>query len=162
MDRAETYGWTADMGVPLMEKIKSDTKVAMKSKDTGARDALRMVVGELPSLTVPITLESGKKSFRVKTAEEITDEELLGIIGKFVKAEKSVLEVKGEEHSDFLEVLETYLPKLASEGEIRVWIEDNVDFSLFKNHMQAMGSIMKHFGKNADGNLVKTVLQSFG
>ncbi|MEA2060785.1 MAG: hypothetical protein U9P10_09835 [Thermodesulfobacteriota bacterium] len=34
-----------------------------------------------------------------------------------------------------------------------------MDFSNFKSPMQAMGSVMKHFGKLADGNQVKAILQ---
>lgn len=155
------YGWRSDMGITLVDKIKSDLKAAMKSKDTAHRDAIRLIMGEYPSLTVPITLESGKKSFRVKQASEITDEDLLDIIRKQAKSEKSVLELKKEAGSDYLSALETYLPKLATEEEIRAWVSENIDFSNFKAPMQAMGTIMKHFGKLADGNLVKSILQDF-
>jgi hypothetical protein len=39
------------------------------------------------------------------------------------------------------------------------WITENIDFSQYKNKMQAMGTIMKHFGKTADGKMVNQVLQ---
>jgi hypothetical protein len=48
---------------------------------------------------------------------------------------------------------------MASEEEIVAWINENIDFSEFKNKMQAMGSIMKHFGPAADGDTVKQILQ---
>jgi hypothetical protein len=54
---------------------------------------------------------------------------------------------------------ENYLPKMATEAEIRSWIEHHIDFSKLKNKMQAMGQIMKHFGSAADGNAVKNILQ---
>ena len=53
------------------------------------------------------------------------------------------------------------IEEVASEDEIRQWIEDNIDFSDYKNKMQAMGTIMAHFGSTADGNTVKQVLQQF-
>ena len=43
--------------------------------------------------------------------------------------------------------------------EIKAWINENIDFAEHKNPMQAIGTIMKHFGKMADGNIVKSVLQ---
>jgi hypothetical protein len=49
---------------------------------------------------------------------------------------------------------------MATDEEIADFIKENIDFSQFKNRMQAMGPIMKHFGKTADGNAVKRVLQS--
>ena len=47
---------------------------------------------------------------------------------------------------------------MAAREDITVWIAANIDFSQFKSPMQAMGPIMKHFGKQADGNLVKQIL----
>ena len=146
------------MGVSLYNKIKEDLKTAMKAKDDGARDTFRLIMGEYPKLTVAITLESGKKTTRVKTPEEITNEDLQNIIRSLVKSEKVMLEARGESSSAYYELLQTYLPKMADADEIRAWIEANVDFSSLKSPMQAMGQVMKHFGKLADGEMVKSIL----
>ncbi len=148
------------MGISLYDKIRQDMKTAMKSKDTGVKDTMRLIMGAYPGLTVPITLESGKKSTRTKQPDEITDEDIQDIIRKFVKSELQVLELKKETTSDYLELLNTYLPQMATEEEVRGWIADNVDFSKFKSPMQAMGPIMKHYGKLADGRLVQEILKS--
>ena len=153
------YGWNQDMDISLHGKIKADLKVAMLNKDTDVRNAIRVVMGEYPKLTVPITLESGKKTFRVKKADEITDDELLGIIRGLVKSEKTMLELQNKESSPYLELLGSYLPRMATREEVEVWISENIDFSQFKSPMQAMGTIMKHFGNLADGNMVKGLLQ---
>jgi hypothetical protein len=47
---------------------------------------------------------------------------------------------------------------MAERPDIEAWIKANVDFSQFKSPMQAMGTVMKHFGKLADGNIVKEIL----
>ncbi len=161
MTNAKTgnYGWDKDMQIPLTKKLKDDLKKAMLGRDNQVRDSIRIIMGEYPSLTVPIELESGKKTTRVKKPEEITNDDLLGIIRKLVKSEKTVLEIQKKDFSDYLTILETYLPKMATKEEITAWITENIDFSEFKNTMQAMGTIMKHFGKLADGNLVKQLLQ---
>ncbi|NDY71245.1 hypothetical protein DO021_06760 [Desulfobacter hydrogenophilus] len=153
------YGWDASMEISLYDKIRQDMKAAMLKKDTAVRDTMRLIMGAFPELTVPITLESGKKSTRTKTPEEITDEDIQNIIRKFVKSEKTVLEIKKETSSDYLSLLESYLPKMATTEEIEVWIKTNIDLSTIKSPMQAMGSVMKHFGKLADGNQVKDILQ---
>ncbi len=157
----KAYGWDASMGISLYDKIRQDMKTAMVKKDTAVRDTMRLIMGSFPSLTVSITLESGKKTTRVKKPEEITDNDILDIIRKFVKSEKTVLEVKKESTSDYLELLNQYLPKMATPEEIKQWIEAEVDFSNFKSPMQAMGMVMKHFGKLADGNQVKEILKGF-
>jgi len=144
----------------LLEKLKADLKNAMIHKDNEARNTIRQIMSEFPKLTVPITLESGKKTTRHKKPEEITDEDIQDVIRSLVKSEKTVLELtKAEEPSAYLKILESYLPQMASRAEIEEWIGANIDFSNFKNPMQAMGMIMKHYGKLADGNLVKAILQ---
>jgi len=153
------YGWKQDVDISLHDKIKLDLKSSMLQKHNDVRDALRVIMGEYPKLTVPMTLESGKKTFRVKKPEEITDDDLLGIIRGLAKSEKSVLELQKKEESPYLKVLESYLPKMADSDEILAWINENIDFSDYKSPMQAMGTIMKHFGKLADGNMVKGLLQ---
>ena len=157
--KVENYCWDKCMQMPLLKKLKDDLKRAMLGKDNQVRDTIRIIMGEYPSLTVPLTLESGKKTTRVKKPEEITNDDLLGIIRKLVKSEKTVLDIKSKDSSDYLEILESYLPQMATKEEITAWINENIDFSEFKNSMQAMGTIMKHFGKLADGNLVKQILQ---
>jgi uncharacterized protein YqeY len=154
------YGWNQEMSMTLLEKMRIDLKTAMLAKDTAARDAIRQVMSEFPKLTVPLTLESGKKSFRCKKDEEITNDDILSLIQGLVKSEKVVLEIKKEATSPFLDVLSTYLPLMADRATIQAWVEANIDFTQFKSPMQAMGPIMKHFGKGADGALVKELLEA--
>ena len=161
MTESTPYGWNSAMGLPLLAKLKEDMKNAMRNKDTVVRDAIRQIMSEFPKLTMPLTLESGKKSTRLKTAEEITDDDIIGIIQGLVKSEKTVLELKKEAASPYLTAIEAYLPQMAGKDEIIAWVEGNIDLSQFKSPMQAMGPIMKHFGKQADGNLVKEILQGF-
>lgn len=157
--RTGEFGWSRDMGISLHDKIKIDLKNALLQKKNDIRDTLRVVMGEYPKLTVPITLQSGKKTFRVKKPEEISDDDLLGVIRGLVKSEKTVLELQKKESSPYLQVLESYLPKMAGRDEVLAWINDNIDFSEYKSPMQAMAPVMKHFGKLADGNMVKDILQ---
>jgi uncharacterized protein YqeY len=110
---AGEFGWSQDMGISLHDKIKIDLKKAMLQRKNDIRDTIRVVMGEYPKLTVPITLESGKKTFRVKKPEEISDDDLLGIISGLVKSEKTILELQKKESSPYLQVLESYLPIMA-------------------------------------------------
>ena len=158
---SEAYGWSQDMPMPLLEKIKADLKTALRNKNSEVKGALRLIMAEFPKLTIPLTLESGKKSSRLKKPEEITDDDIIGIVRGLVKSEKTVLEAKQEETSEYLQILEAYLPKMASQEEIEEWISNNIDFSQFKNKMQAMGTIIRHFGKLADGKMVNRILREW-
>jgi uncharacterized protein YqeY len=157
-DSAE-YGWNQEMPLTLLAKVKQDLKTAMLNKNEETRNAMRQIMAEFPKLTVPLTLESGKKSTRLKKPEEISNDDIIGIINGLVKSEQTVLEIKKEATSQYLEILQLYLPKMVSREKILAWIKDNIDFSQYKNKMQAMGIIMKHFGKTADGKQVNQILQ---
>ncbi len=161
MNDIANYGWNREMPVTLLEKIRQDLKTAMLTKDQQVRNAMRLIMAEFPKLTVPLTLESGKKTTRLKKPEEITNDEIIGIINGLVKSEQTVLEAKKESTSEYLDILKSYLPRMVSREDIVTWIEENIDFSQYKNKMQAMGTIMKHFGKTADGKQVNKILQEW-
>jgi len=128
----------------LQNQIKRDLTAAIKAKDEEKKDTLRVILGEFGRLD----------------KKELSDDEAVKILKKLIKSEKEVLEKKGDEtDSRFIKIIENYLPKMATEADIAKWIEQNIDFSEFKNKMQAMGLIMKHFGATADGNAVKKILQ---
>jgi uncharacterized protein YqeY len=133
----------------LQEQIKKDLMTAMKEKDEVRKETLRVVMGEFGRMD--------KKA--------LSDEDVMKILKKLVKSESEILEMSGEtsggaKDSPFIRIIEAYLPRMASEDEVRDWIAKNVDFSKYKNKMQAMRDIMAHFGGNADGNMVRSILES--
>ena len=129
----------------LQEQFKKELIVSMKAKDTDRTGAIRILIGE----------------FQRQPEKELNDEQVIGIIKKLIKSERELLAAAGEKGSGYLTVMEGYLPKQASEEEIRSWIEANIDFGAFKNQMQAMRPVMNHFGSAVDGNVVKKILLSF-
>jgi uncharacterized protein YqeY len=123
-------------------KLKNELKDAIKAKDELLKNTIRLIMGELAR----------------KDKKEFSDDEIISIIRKMIKNEKETLSANNQETSDYLSLLETYIPKQVSEEEIIDWIKDNIDFTSYKNKMQAMGPIMKHFGTTAEGNTVKQIL----
>jgi len=154
-------GWNPDMSLSLQDKLKEDLKLALRSKHDSLKNTIRQIMSEFFKLTVPVTLEGGKKSTRPKKPAEITNDDIIGIIQGLIKSERIVLEAKKETTSAYLQILEAYLPRQASREEIAAWIKANVDFGQYPNKMQAMGAIMKHFGKTADGKLVNQILKEW-
>jgi uncharacterized protein YqeY len=129
----------------LQEQFGGELKTAMKAKDMDRVGAIRILIGE----------------FQRQRDKTLNDEKVVGIIKQLIKSERELLAAAGKETSDFLVIMEGYLPRQASEEEVRVWIEENIDFSQFINKMQAMGPVMSHFGSAVDGNVVKKIMQSF-
>ena len=156
-----SYGWNPDMPLPLQDKLKEDLKLAMRARHDTLKNTIRQIMAEFFKLTVPVVLEGGKKSTRPKKPEEITNDDIIGVIQGLVKSEHILLEAKKEATSEYLQILETYLPRQVSREELLAWIKANIDFGQYKNKMQAMGAIMKHFGKTADGKLVNQILKDW-
>ncbi len=128
----------------MQEDLKGQLKGAMKAKDKDKVGAIRILIGE----------------FQRQPEKDLSDDQVIGIIKKLIKSERELLAAAGEETSGYLTVMESFLPRQATEDEVRAWVDANVDFSEFANKMQAMKPIMAHFGSSADGNMVKQVLQS--
>lgn len=128
----------------LQQKIKSDLKESMKAKNEAKTSTLRVLLGE----------------FARQPSKELSDVEVIAIIRKLIKSEAETLSKTGGETSDYMLILEGYMPKQPSETEITDWIKSNIDFSQFKNKMQAMKPILTHFAGMADGNVVKKILES--
>ena len=129
----------------IQATIKKDLAAAIKARDAHRKDALRVIMGE----------------FARQNKKVLSDDEVVGILRKLLKAEKETLERGGTgETSTYMQTITNYLPQPAEDQEIASWIAENIDFTQYKNRFQAMGAIMQHFGARADGNRVKAVLQT--
>lgn len=128
----------------IQEQIKKELLQAMKDKDDEKKSALRVIMGEFGR---------GEK-------KELSDDEAVKVIKKLIKSERETLEQSGKTGDNrYIQILESYLPKMASEEDITRWVRENIDFANYKNKMQAMRDIMAHFGSAADGSQVKEILQ---
>jgi uncharacterized protein YqeY len=121
----------------LQEILKDDLKTAMLEGQVARRDTIRVILGEM-------SRERGKQLDNLR---------IINIIKKLIKDEK-------EGHNDevFLAICSDYIPIEASEESIEKWINENIDFSQYRNKMQAMRPIMEQFKGQADGNLVKAII----
>lgn len=133
----------------LMKQIELDMREAMKTKDRKT-NLLKYFVAEFarrPNLNV-----------------ELTDNEVISIIKKYIKSIEETIKLTNKTTEDQLfeiEVLNTYLPKMASEEEIITWIKSNLEVPENPNaRMKLMKDIMKHFGSSVDGNTVKSILMN--
>jgi len=129
-ESTETYGWNPDLPMSLQDKLKEDLKLALRSKHDSLKNTIRQIMSEFFKLTVPVTLEGGKKSTRPKKPEEITNDDIIGIIQGLIKSERIVLEAKKEQTSAYLQILEAYLPRQARAGRSPpgsrpTWISDS-------------------------------------
>ena len=145
----------------LTEKIKADLKVAML-----ARETVRVITQR--GLLAAFVNESVAK--KRKPIEELKDDEALAVIKRSVKQHKDSIEqfAKGgrkdlvKEEEAELKILETYLPKMMDEKEIRkiaeavrtkLKVSDKSKIGVF------VGAVMKECKGLADGGSVKKIAE---
>jgi len=133
----------------LFAKINQDMTSAMKNKDTFKLEVLRMMKskvlnvnarGDLPEAEITKILQKYAKS--LKDAIEET---------KKVNRPEAVAKLENE-----LKVVESYLPNMLSEAEIRSLV-DQVVAEVGASSPKDMGKVMKAImakGANADGALL--------
>ena len=157
-------------------------EIKLRKEGIVAEDKFSMAVAQKTVARAIISMfpEIGKKP------ADATDDDVIKLLKKYISNEKERLlysdkhltevDVLGTKPSELkklvneklqelgetltsltIAIAQTYLPKQATEEEIIIWINENIDFSQYKNKMQAMGPIMKQF-KGADGNFVKGIL----
>src|SRR3990167_399618 len=143
----------------LTEKIKADLKVAML-----ARETVRVITqrGLLAAFVNELVVKKRKPT------EELKDDEALAVIKRSVKQHKDSIEqfAKGgrqdlvKEEEAELKILETYLPKMLNEKEIRKIAETlktKLGFSDKAKIGVFVGAIMKECKGLTDGVTVKKI-----
>ena len=118
----------------------------MKNGDKDKLNLFRVLKGEISRL------EDGKK--------ELTEQETIKVIQKFVKN----LETVGDEKSKLeIEMLQPFLPKLMSEPEIEDKIKMLIvthNFCDMKDMGKIMGEFNKEYGGKADNKVVSRIVRN--
>ena len=148
----------------LHQDIKEQVKDALRAKDTIRLNVLRGLLSAFTNEAV---------SKRRKPDEELSNEEVLTVIGRAVKQRKDSIEQfeKGdrvdlvEVEKSELAILETYLPVQMSRDEIITYVKDKLanpttPEATRGNKNQFTGFVMKELKGKADGALVKEVVDT--
>lgn len=140
----------------LEEKINADIKAAMLAKDSRKLEALRAIKSAILLLK---TSPSGH-------TEESETKELM----KMVKQRKETAEIyKGQNREDLAEaelfqasVIETYLPKQMSEGEVRAEVQriiTEVGASSPADMGKVMGVATRQLAGKAEGKMISALVK---
>lgn len=142
--------------MPLFSVIEQDLRNAILSKDEVKVRTLRM-------------LKSDIMYEKARGTEDLTDDKVMEIIVRSSKKRKEAIEEYSkasrsdlvEKENEELKIIETYLPKQLDINEI----EGIVDRKITemggigkKDFGRIMGSVMKEFKGQVDGNIVKEIL----
>jgi uncharacterized protein YqeY len=144
----------------LVDQIQKDITAAMKSRDEARLSTLRMVKAAL-------------KNREIEKMAALDDKEAQQVLGTLIKQRKESIEqfTKGgrkemaEKEAGEIVLIETYLPKAASEGEIAAGVKA-VIAEMGSPTMKDMGTVMKHAmarfaseGVRVDGKIVSEAVK---
>ena len=143
----------------LEKQIQADMVSAMKAKETVRLAALR---GIKAAILLARTSEGGNG--------EITDADIVKIIGKLVKQRKESAEIYTRQNrADLAEnelaeasAMEAYLPKQLSEAEVEAVLKEIIaetGASKMSDMGKVMGPATKRLAGQADGKLVSSIVK---
>lgn len=143
----------------LEQKLQSDLTDAIKSRDTVRTNTIKGVKTAIMEVK---TAKNGKK--------DLEDSDIVKIIQKLAKTRKETGELyQANNRQDLadiefgeLAVLETYLPKMLTEDEVRTIVNNTIS-ELGVSDMKGMGRIIGHINKTyagqVDGSMVAKIVK---
>ena len=137
------------------EKIQKDMYTAMKSGDKEKANTLRNVISKL-------------KDKQIEKREDLSDEEEIKILQTLVKQRKESIELyeKGGRselvaiEKREMDIINSYLPKMMSEGTIKVIVKNVID-STGATSMSDMGKVMPEVMRQGKGLIDGKTAQKF-
>ena len=143
----------------LEKQIQADIMAAMKAKDTVRLAALR---GIKAAILLAKTSEG--------TSSEITDADIVKIIGKLVKQRKESAEIYSSQNRSELAAnelaeaaaMEVYLPKQLSEAEVEAELKQIIaetGVSDMSGMGKVMGAATRRLAGRADGKMISTLVK---
>ena len=141
----------------LFDTIQSDMYAAMKSGDKHKTGTLRVALSTL-------------KDKKIEKREDLTDVEAIKIIQNLVKQRKEAADIYKEngrndlmenENAE-LEILNSYLPQMMSEDDLRVLVKKVVEetgASSLSAIGKVMPEVMKQSAGKADGKMAQSIVR---
>jgi uncharacterized protein YqeY len=142
-------------------QIREDLKNAMRAKEQVKVDTLR---GAITAFTNELVAKGHKPT------DELSSDDMLAVLKRLAKQRKDSIdqfekggrpEMAAKEKEELV-IIEAYLPQAASEADVEKAAREaiaeagSVDASAIG---KLTGAVMKKLGGNADGTVVRTVLQ---
>ena len=137
----------------LLDKLTSDMKAAMRARDASRLSAIRMLV----SAVRYVGIDSG----------EMSDDKVIAVLKKEAKKRREAIEAyekagrveSAAQEAQELSIIETYLPQMMSESEVRKVVSEILAKGQFANFGAAMGAVMRQVEGQADGGGVSKIVK---
>lgn len=142
----------------LLETLRKDMFSATKDGNTTKADIIKMAIAAI-------------KNAEIEKGEVLDDKEIVKVLRKEVKKiQDSIAQFTTMGRQDLvdretkqLEVLQEYLPKQMSEEEIKKVVKAKIvelEAEGMKDFGKVMGVVMKEIAEQAEGGIVKDIIES--
>ncbi|OGY42651.1 MAG: hypothetical protein A2Y82_02995 [Candidatus Buchananbacteria bacterium RBG_13_36_9] len=140
--------------MPLLAQVENDYQQAFKERKESEISTLRLILAAL-------------KYERIKKMADLTDEDVINVLKSEVKKRNDAIsdyekgqrpELAAKEKQEII-ILEKYLPAQLDENSIRKSVQAIIKENQEANVGKLMGLVMKELKGQADGNLVKKIVE---
>ena len=129
----------------LLDSIKKDLKIAMKSKDTLKISTLRMITSSIKNMEISNRGSSNEDS----SENSLSDSEVIQLLTKMIKQRKESAEIYSKNNRNDLEkkendeivIIEQYMPNQIDDKEVSKFI-DQVINETGSSNIKDMGKVM--------------------
>jgi len=140
----------------LLEQIEKDYQQAVKERKEDVVSVLRLLLAAL-------------KNAKIEKRQELDQQEVVKVIkSEIKKRNESIKEYEDAQRQDLadkekneLEILKPYLPEQLSEDQVRAKVQEIISgIEDLDNFGQVMGKVMAELKDQADGALVKQIVEA--
>ncbi|MCX7761019.1 MAG: GatB/YqeY domain-containing protein [Hydrogenothermaceae bacterium] len=141
----------------LFKKLQDEMKNALKSGDKDRLSTIRMLISEI-------------KKVQIDSKKELSDEEILGILQKYVKQRKEAYQqyinagrqdLADKELAE-INVVQEFLPQPLSEEELTSIVEETIKelgASSIKDMGKVVKSVMEKVKGRAEGSVISRIVK---
>jgi uncharacterized protein YqeY len=141
----------------LFQKLQEEMKAAMKGGDKDRLSTIRMLISEI-------------KKVQIDSKKELTDDEILSILQKYVKQRKEAYEQYSKAGREDLankelkeiEIVQEFLPQSLSEEEIVKIVQQTISdlgASSIKDMGKVVKAVMEKVKGRAEGSVVSKIVK---
>ncbi len=143
----------------ILVTLQEEMKAAMKARDQTRLDALRQIVSAIRYVEKDLPAQAGTPN--------LSDEQIVGVLKKEAKKRREAIEAyqtagrdeQAKQEQYELSLIESYLPKMMSEDEVRAVVKKALDHSKAENFGMAMKAAMAAVGGQSEGATVTRIVK---
>jgi len=139
----------------IVDEVMDEMKTAMKAKDTVTLQTVRLIRSAFANAAIDLKTQA------------LSDEQAVDVLKKMAKMRQESIKMFADGGADDradaeraeLKVIERWLPELASEDQVREWVQQAIAEAGSENMGKVMGALMKNHKAEVDGKVAQKIVK---